>query len=58
MLLLPLLCYLPCVEVRELQTAFQYMIKFNQEVIVALQRQQGVTSLQVHEIFDHVLETS
>ena len=43
-----------CMEVRELQTAFQHMTKFNQ-VTVALQRQ-GITSLQVREIFDHVLE--
>ena len=42
------------VEVRELQTSFQHMTKFNQ-VTVALQRQ-GTTSLQVREIFDHVLE--
>ena len=46
---------LSCVEVRDLQTAFQHMIKFNQVTVLALQRR-GITSLQVREIFDHVLE--
>ena len=44
------------VGVRELQTVFKHILKFSKDT-VTLQRQ-GITSLQVCEIFDHVLETS
>ena len=46
---------LSCVEVRELQMAFQHMIKFSQVTTVALQREE-ITSLQVCKFFDLVLE--
>ena len=42
------------VEVRELQASFTHMKKFN-EVTLALQKQ-GITCLNVRDIFDHVLE--
>jgi hypothetical protein len=42
------------VEVRELQASFTHMKKFN-EVTLALQKQ-GITCLNVLDIFDHVIE--
>ena len=46
---------LSIVEVRELQASFTYMKKFNEMTPLALQKQ-GITCLNVWDVFDHVLK--